>query len=200
MISHTYLTNEYDLIIGFPYREISMIKKVMPRTGAWRFATRSKEAMQGYRSWLHQRGRCYTKTNAKYQYYGARGIEVEYSSVEFVKWWVKQLKTSFWKSPTVGRIDHAKNYSFDNIKMEERSDNSKERMARIGRKGMHPPTRAIILIDMKTGSVLNEYVSLSEAQKHTGISVGNIYSICRGLRKGTRKGITFRYKEVSHQQ
>lgn len=63
------------------------------------------------------------------------GFTVEYSSKEFIEWWIENLDKREWKSPTTGRIDHSKGYSFDNIEMQERSDNTAEVHRRLGNMG-----------------------------------------------------------------
>lgn len=79
-----------------------------------------------------QKQRCYNIKNKAYKNYGAKGIKVEYEIQEFIKWWIHNFYKMSLKQPSVGRIDHSKNYSFDNIEMVERSSNSKEMIARTG--------------------------------------------------------------------
>jgi hypothetical protein len=86
---------------------------------------------KSYKSWLKQRERCLDPNHNRYQWYGAKGIKVLYSSYEFVKWWSKEIKKKPpMKNPCCGRIDHSKHYSLDNIEIVEKSDNSKESWAR----------------------------------------------------------------------
>ncbi len=93
----------------------------------------NKKIKQGYVSWANQKSKCYNKRNPDYKYYGKKGITVEYSSREFVGWWLLNLKKRKWKSPTVGRLDHSKGYYFENIEMQEALENTRERIRRCGR-------------------------------------------------------------------
>lgn len=79
-----------------------------------------------------QRQRCSNKNNNSYKTYGAKGIRVEYGPREFIGWWLAEYKKKKWHMASVGRIDHSKNYSFDNIEMVEQADNALEMYERTG--------------------------------------------------------------------
>lgn len=79
-----------------------------------------------YTSWREQRTRCYNKKRHKYKWYGAKGIEVKYTSRQFIAWWIRKIKKFKGKDPTISRINHAGNYEFGNIRIESRSKNSSE--------------------------------------------------------------------------
>lgn len=81
---------------------------------------------KAYNVWRGQRGRCYNKKHHSYKYWGKKGIKVEYSSREFIGWYLENIKKYKGKSPSIGRIDHSKNYSFNNIIIESIQDNSKK--------------------------------------------------------------------------
>ncbi len=86
-----------------------------------------------YRSWKNARDRCNRQKNNGFLHYGAKGIRVIYSSRDFISWYEKEWnKRKFWSRPNVSRIDHSKNYSFDNIELIECSENVKERNDRHG--------------------------------------------------------------------
>lgn len=88
---------------------------------------------KGFKSWVDQKQRCSNPNDPRYKYSGERGIQVEYSSYEFVLWFKEQwFKKDKWNRPNVSRINHAKNYSFENIELLECSENSKERVERLG--------------------------------------------------------------------
>ena len=50
------------------------------------------EAKRAYMLWECQRDRCYNKKRKFYKYYGGKGIQVIYSSRDFVNWWLKNIK------------------------------------------------------------------------------------------------------------
>lgn len=106
---------------------------------------------KAYKSWKDQRSRCNNSKDPRYYCYGAKGIKSEYSSREFITWFEKEYnKKNTWKRAQCGRIDHSKNYSFDNIELIECSDNVKERNIRCGN-----PEESIKIkaINVKTGEV-----------------------------------------------
>lgn len=94
-----------------------------------------------YETWSNQRSRCNNPRNTRYHSYGGRGISQNYSSREFIAWYLRNIKNGNWTKPTVGRIDHDKNYEFDNIKIEEYSENSRDACSRYWKKpGPKPKT------------------------------------------------------------
>ena len=99
-------------------------------SGSLSSKTRSGSIRTAYQSFSDQRSRCYNKNNNLYKHYGACGLTVDYSSREFVGWWLASLEKKNFKKPVCGRIDHAKSYSFDNIELQESSDNSRESITR----------------------------------------------------------------------
>lgn len=62
-------------------------------------------------------------------------------------WYLWQLSLRKWISPTVGRKDHTKNYCFENIEMQEFSENRRERYHRRGRPG--PAVCPVFVLDSK---------------------------------------------------
>lgn len=74
------------------------------------------EARRAYVSWKDQRRRNHVS-------YGAR---------EFIAWWLDKIKDFNGNRPTCGRKDHSKGYSFDNIELQDASENSRERCDRLG--------------------------------------------------------------------
>lgn len=78
---------------------------------------------KAYQSWADQRQRCYNPNNPAYKYYGAKGIKVLYSSQELIEWFRESIKTFTGKKWNVSRIDHSKDYSLDNIKLDDHTDN-----------------------------------------------------------------------------
>ncbi len=141
----------------------------------------SKEAAQGYRSWMNQCSRCYRKKDQRSKHY--LGLDVNYSSRDFIGWWIHNLNKKVWKDPTVGRIDHSKGYSFDNIEMQERSDNSKERILRTG---PFIVEKSVSLINIRTGIVLEKFKNILHAAERLNISYSTAFRRLKD-RKGLLK-------------
>lgn len=87
---------------------------------------------RAYAIFYGQKARCYSRNNPSYRDYGAKGIRVENTVREFIPWWIGEFQKQPWVIPSVGRIDHSKNYSFDNVRMEEKAANIRERNERLG--------------------------------------------------------------------
>jgi hypothetical protein len=120
---------------------------------------------QAYVSWREQRTRCYNKKREKYKNYGAKGIDVKYTSREFIGWWLENIKTFKGNNPTISRIDHNKNYEFGNIRIESRSENSSERNNRVS--SFHKPKKVLVI--GTNGELIAIFKSRNEA--------GNFFSI-----------------------
>ncbi len=104
-------------------------------------------------------------------------IGVRYSQKDFITWYVKEHRKKKLKRPEVGRRDHSKPYSFDNVDLIERTDNLKERNARCGNPGRkHKAVCAFSL----TGRRLGKFVSKVEAAKKFGVSEKTVYNHCQG--------------------
>lgn len=140
----------------------------------------------------NQRRRCYCKTNPRYKDNGAKGLTVDYQKRQFISWYLYHIKSFTGGRPSVGCIDHSKGYSFDNIRIESLSENSSERIKRVG------PTRKrrpVHIIDFNSGKIIKSVASLAAAEAETGIHAGHIYSYCMGRHKKTKSGLTFRFNE-----
>ena len=140
----------------------------------------------------NQRRRCYTASSPRYKDNGAKGISVEYSLRDFIGWFLHHIELYKGASPSVGRLDHSKNYSFDNIRLESLADNSMERIKRIG---TTKPRRAVNIIWAKTNEIIAIASSVLDAAKYTGAKPGHIPKYCRGIHKQTKRGFTFRYAQ-----
>lgn len=155
----------------------------------------SKEEKQGYTSFLSQKARCYNKNDPAFKNYGKKGITVEYGPREFIGWWLFNLKTKDWKIPTVGRIDHSKSYCFDNIEMQEKSDNSIERISRLGSPAVSKKT--ICTVD---GILIGIFNRTKDAANYFSISEPHVGRICNKIRSKTESGLDFNfYKEQTCQ-
>lgn len=146
-----------------------------------------------YVSWREQRTRCYNKKRAKYKNYGAKGIEVKYTSREFIGWWLQEIKKFNGEDPTIARIDHDGHYEFGNVRIESRSDNSKERGARLG---PFMNYRAINVYD-KDFKFIERIEGISVAAEKYRVRPSYIYEQCKLQYKKTMKGLFFRYAEAS---
>jgi hypothetical protein len=65
------------------------------------------------------------------------GLSVDIDSRDFIGWFIAHYNSRSWKMASVGRIDHSRGYSLDNIEMQEMSENSKERIRRKGNPGIY---------------------------------------------------------------
>lgn len=124
-----------------------------------------------------------------------KGIKVEYTYKEFKE---KYLKDSIfiklynnWISnncesrykPSFDRIDHLKNYSFDNLQIITWEENNK--------KGRQEVMKAVNKYDLNN-NFLKSYKSIVEASEDIGIYKSNISSCCKGKTK-TCGGFIWKY-------
>lgn len=93
------------------------------RKGGIKFKDLDSESRRAYNSWRDQRHRCRSSNLKSSKHYFAKGIQVKYSSAEFVEWWVSEQNRLKLENPTVGRIDHSGHYEFGNIELQERNYN-----------------------------------------------------------------------------
>ncbi len=141
------------------------------------YLTTSPKAKRAHQVFYDQKARCYNKKHKWYKYWGGKGIDQEYTCREFVSWWVFNLKTFKGKWPTVGRIDHSKNYSFDNIIMQDMSENCKESAARndFGR-----ASNKKVYVYSKSRSHIATFCTQGDAAKFFGIHNWTIKNIIKG--------------------
>ena len=76
--------------------------------------------------------RCENKKSSAYPYYGALGIKYLFNVRELIGWYVEQQSKKNLSKPSLGRIDHSKDYSFENLELIEVFDNIRECNYRIG--------------------------------------------------------------------
>ena len=143
------------------------------------------------KSYSAQKTRCYNKTSTQYKWYGAKGICVEYTQSDFINWYLNAFKKFKGNRPTVGRIDHSKNYSLDNIEMISQSDNSKER---ISRSGIPDGKFTIIAINQKTGET-RIFESAYDVSDKLGCSVSTVHRQARGYSKNPITKWKFKYED-----
>jgi len=111
--------------------------------------------------------RCY-KTNHKLYYkYGARGLKVEYTLIEFLRWvyteYRKFLLIHGDLTPSLSRKEYDIGYTLDNISLDTISNNTKELYERKG----NPTNRGTVLDEMSvlTCYTINNPFTLSEHYK-----------------------------------
>lgn len=153
-----------------------------------------KKAAAAYRA---IRQRCEQKTSVGYPFYGAKGIRVEFEKEEFVVWYCEKL--SQWDRPlrlaSVGRIDHSKNYSMNNIEVQSRADNVREMHSRNPhtiysnlRSGTDATKRRVLILDAKTLSPICIAESLTQAAIVVGVSVQQVCLNCKENKRTLDKG------------
>lgn len=144
-----------------------------PYVGALHMKALSKDpiARKAKTAINHQRCRCNSPQHPYYKYYGAKGIRVEYDTREFMGWYIAEYKKYQGSNPTIGRIDHSKNYTFDNIHFESREENSGESRTRNGADHIKIP---VYVIDRKSGKCVGSAPSIMEASDLTGVSIMTI--------------------------
>jgi len=142
----------------------------------------SRLEKRAYETWANQRSRCNSKKDPSYKTYGARGIKVEYSSREFIGWYLREIKKVNMKRPSVGRVDHDKNYSLSNIKVEEFSDNSVESRSRYWAKtGLKPKTYTKVeLFCICCGESIKVFESVKACASYVGITYTNLVRALNG--------------------
>lgn len=138
--------------------------------------------------------RCNNVNAPNYKWYGAKGISVEYTAREFIGWYLVKIK-KYKKTtrPSVGRIDHSKNYSLENIELISSAENCKETITRNG-----PPRgyRPVIMISVKTKGVIAEFNSIKEATDFFKFKNNKIIQQCRRESLRPRaESYYFRFKE-----
>jgi len=153
-------------------------------------------AKKAYETWRNQRARCNRPSSVNYKYYGGKGHKVEYSSREFLGWFIENYPGSEkdLKNYVVGRINHEKNYSLDNIRFETKTVSTNEMLNRY-------QNRRPILAVSEDDDYSMAFSSAYHASKILNISTGHISGTAqrRSLGVKSRKpkcGYQFYYMEV----
>lgn len=95
-----------------------------------KFTLHAKHRQPWYRSFQKAKNRCINPNEKKYKNYGGRGIKYDLPFWAMgVLWWRDNAENM--KSPTIDRKDNDGDYTFENCRFIERSENS--RRARIGK-------------------------------------------------------------------
>lgn len=114
--------------------------------------------------------RCYVVSNPAYKYYGARGIKnlLTYGDISCI--WDRDNAGSM-ITPSIDRINNNGNYSFENCRFIEKSENTAK-----------DKRKSVSLIDDK-GNEINRWRSRTEASKELNISIGGVSQCCNGSTK-----------------
>lgn len=137
---------------------------------------------EAYRRWKVIRYRCNNPNAMHYRYYGGKGIKMEIPSKDFIDWYLANKPADTSQKWTIGRIDHTKNYTLDNIEFLTASDNIKERNARAGlpkRNGL-----AVEVYARKTGEYLHTFESQEDAASFLKISIATVSTLLSGVNSG----------------
>lgn len=135
-----------------------------------------------YTAFRDQNRRCYDERSKAFKYYGANGVRVEYTLDELVRWFKDQKTIENW---SIGRIDHSLNYNLSNIELVSRSQNSSERINRVG---TPKPRRSILAF--KDGSLVGKFESAKLAAKSLGCHHSHLLEVVNGKAK-THHGYVF---------
>ena len=165
-----------------------LYKKIHPYIGPVSYNKTRGYAHTASTCYDNQVRRCNSKNNPRYKDNGAKGIKVLYSKHDFIAWYIHNINFYIGDRPSVGRIDHAKSYSFDNIRIESLADNSMERINRVG---TTKPRRPVDIY--KNGIFYKNVDSGWEAARQTGVQKAHISRYCRGVLKESVAGFSFKY-------
>lgn len=132
--------------------------------------------------------RCTNPIDISYKWYGGKGIKIGFTQREFMHWFIKKHKGHKFNKVSISRKDHSKNYTFDNIFLQELSDNCKE-MASRHKKRPHKQTKVLIL-DKKTGVPIVSCFSVMYASEFSKIPYSTIGNVLN-MRNKSRSKYTF---------
>lgn len=163
---------------------------IKPYEGPFSSHKMSKTLLAAYYAHRNQVLRCYDQNNKSYKYYGAKGIRVRYSKRDFIGWYLHHIKNFKGVNPSVGRIDHDKDYCFANIKIESMRDNLSERGRRNVVNGRKPDP--VYLIG-STGLPIIRFASPVSAAKLLGVRADAVRCSAYGLVKNPKSGFTFKF-------
>lgn len=127
------------------------------------------------------KGRCNNPKNKKFNDYGGRGIKFLLKDIDGEYLWNRD-KGWLLKNPSIDRIDNDGDYTLENCRFIEFSENSAK-----------DKRKPILQYDLN-GNFIREYKSIMDAQRKTGISNKLIGRVVLGKRKQTHEYI-WRYKK-----
>lgn len=137
-------------------------------------------------TYWNQVKRCADPKDKSYKTYGGRGFKVEYSREEFGTWFLdKYPKNVPLNVLSLGRIDHSKNYSLDNLTFITKSENSKESIKR-NIHNLLSRGQKINILCKKTKEVIVERLSSKVIADIFGVHKQTIYALASGKNKITK--------------
>ena len=131
--------------------------------------------------WKSINERCYNPKTESYKRYGERGIQ-NFLTVEDVKFLYERDNAYLMKKPTIDREDNDGDYTLDNCRFIEKSENSAK-----------DKRKPVLQYDLN-GSFIQEFISVADANRHFGRIDSHIDAVARGKRNKTL-GFIWRYKE-----
>lgn len=105
-----------------------------------------------------------------------------YTIREYIAWWLDETAKKKVKDPTCGRIDHSRGYSWDNIEIQSRSENSRECSLRHkkGSKENRIENRKTVFVFNKLGTeLIAKFDSRSDAAEFFNVSIGVVIARIR---------------------
>lgn len=149
----------------------------------------SHDARLAYESYCGQVRKCKNPKNRWYKYYGGKGIEVEYTAKEFIGWWLYHRPNFTGKIATTGRIDHNKNYCFENIIMQCSSDNSREAITRnfIPYRSKIDRGKRVLALNKNTNEEIITFLSIRAASQFFSCNQRLIHFLISGKYKNSKK-------------
>lgn len=150
---------------------------------------------KAYYTYRNQRSRCYNKNDRCFSHYGEEGIEVRYDRADFIEWFLKNYpyKNAGFNQYVVGRIDHKKDYSFDNIRFETMQESGLEVAKRLKKE------KKICLFNFRTGEELIIFSSIHSAAKSLDLDKSSIQNQCKNRilnkkrKSPPRSGFAFKF-------
>lgn len=169
-------------------------------TGPITVATKNKPVPflvdKAYQIHRGQIKRCFDKNNPSYKHYGGKNILVRYDSRTFVSWFIFSMKSyrGDINQSAVGRLDHAKDYTLDNIEIQSIADNSREVCIRNGLKIADFKKQPISMHCRHCDAEIRKFLMIKDAAEFNGLSIAYVSGMLRRKRLG--KWLTFYFKFV----
>lgn len=124
--------------------------------------------------------RCGNPSHPLYPHYGGKGITIGFSRLEFAQWYVENYPSAraLWPSQvlTLSRIDHDKNYTFSNLRLEPRELNTQEAWHRRGNPSPHGTK-----LDNIQALVIHTFNNGYAMAKHYGVAASTANRILKGV-------------------
>lgn len=136
-----------------------------------------------FQKYSDQKSRCYNKNHRLYPKYGGKGLTVDYTAYDFLVWFLRKYPEFYRKypnnRPSVGRVDHDKGYSLDNIEIQTVAQNTAEC---IKRNGNPSPYGTKLNLDSvkKIRKELAKGITLRDLAEKYGVTKGAISAIKTG--------------------